>query len=149
MGQDKLSIVQEALLHLIRNSLDHGIETPETRLDAGKEEMGRITLTVKKTDIGTDIILIDDGSGINIQKVMSKAIASGLIGESNIDQMSEKEKIGLIFTPNLSTKEQVSEISGRGVGMDVVKKNIERLGGEINIKTSLGKSTEFYIIIPN
>ena len=149
MGQDKLSIVQEALLHLIRNSLDHGIETPETRLDAGKEEMGRITLTVKKTDIGTDIILIDDGSGINIQQVMNKAIASGLIGESNIDKMSEKEKIGLIFTPNLSTKEQVSEISGRGVGMDVVKKNIERLGGEINIKTSLGQSTEFYIIIPN
>ncbi|MEE2742377.1 MAG: ATP-binding protein, partial [Bdellovibrionota bacterium] len=149
MGQDKLTIVQETLLHLIRNSLDHGIEKPETRLGVGKVEAGQITLKIKKTDRGTDIILIDDGSGINIDKLMNKAIANGLVDRPDIDKMSEQEKIDFIFMPNLSTKEQVSEISGRGVGMDVVKKNIERLGGEINIKTVPGKSTEFYIIIPN
>ena len=149
MSHEKLGILQEALLHLIRNALDHGLETPEERKKRGKSERGLIQIDIIQKDKETKILLKDDGKGINIEQVSKKAINQGLISENELKNLTDKQKIDLIFSPNLSTKEQVSEISGRGVGMDIVKKNIERMGGKINIKTSFGQSTEFEIIIPD
>jgi chemotaxis protein histidine kinase CheA len=149
MSNEKLNIIQEALIHLIRNSLDHGVEKPNIRTRYGKNEIGQIGLTIEKRDHETKLILTDDGAGINLEKVTEKALSEGIINLKELEIMSDKDKIDLIFTPNLSTKEKISEISGRGVGMDVVKKNIEKIGGEIKIETVLGESTRFEITIPH
>ncbi|MEC8624533.1 MAG: ATP-binding protein, partial [Bdellovibrionota bacterium] len=149
MSREKLVILQEALLHLIRNSLDHGLESPEERKYKGKSEKGLILIDITQKDSETKIILKDDGNGINIDQVARKALSQGIISQDDMRGLTNEQKIDLIFSPNLSTKEQVSEISGRGIGMDIVKKNIEKMGGKIKIKTALGQSTEFEITIPN
>ena len=141
--------MQEAVLHLIRNALDHGLESPEERKKSGKSEKGLILIDIVQGDNETKILLKDDGKGINIDQVARKALNQGIISEEEMENLTDNQKIDLIFSPNLSTKEQVSEISGRGIGMDIVKKNIERMGGKINIRTDFGQSTEFEIIIPD
>jgi len=130
-------IIRESVIHLINNSISHGIE---------KSGLIEITVTRKKPDI--ILGLKDDGRGINSEDIYNKAIDKGLL-DGTKDFLNEEEKLQLIFKPGFSTAEKVSEMSGRGVGMDVVKKNIEGLGGDIIIRTELGKGTEFLLKIPS
>jgi two-component system, chemotaxis family, sensor kinase CheA len=148
LSPEMVTTIQESLLHLIRNSLDHGLENPDHRITHGKDEMGTIEVNIEKKDGHIFITLQDDGTGIDYKEVLKKAITSGLINQKEAQKMTKEEAIELIFTPNLSTKEQISEISGRGVGMDVVKKNIDQIGGSIHITTTPGELTSFEIKIP-
>lgn len=145
------SIVEEIgdpLVHIIRNSCDHGIETPETRLAAGKEEVGTIQLKAYHEGNHIVIQIIDDGKGLDAEMLKQKSIEKGIVTEKEADGMSEKEAFGLIFRPGFSTAAQVTSVSGRGVGMDVVKTNIEKLNGMIDIDSEVGRGTSMKLKIP-
>jgi two-component system chemotaxis sensor kinase CheA len=138
--------INDPLTHLVRNSLDHGIETPDVRLQAGKPEKGTIQLNAYH-DSGRIVIQIsDDGNGLDPEKIVAKAIAKGLIKPDQI--LSKHEIFNLIFEPGLSTKEEASNLSGRGVGMDVVKRNIELLRGSVAVDSELGLGTTVTIHLP-
>jgi len=138
--------INDPLTHLVRNSLDHGIETPEQRLQAGKPEKGTIQLNAYH-DSGRIVIQIsDDGRGLDPEKIVAKAITKGLIKPDQI--LSKTEIYNLIFEPGLSTKEEASNLSGRGVGMDVVKRNIELLRGSVSVDSELGQGTTVTIHLP-
>ncbi len=145
---DKLIVeeLSDPLIHIIRNAIDHGIESREERLLAGKPEAGTIIINAYQKGNHVVIEISDDGRGINLEKVRQKAIEKGIISPN--DELSKEDIINLIFTPGFSTKEEVSEISGRGVGMDVVKNNITKLSGMINVITEEGKGTTFIITLP-
>ena len=138
--------INDPLTHLIRNSLDHGIETPEHRVQAGKAAQGNITLNAFHDSGHIVIQITDDGAGLDTEKIVAKAIANGLITSS--EGMSQQEIFNLIFEAGLSTKQQASNLSGRGVGMDVVKRNIEALRGSVNIDSVMGKGTAITIHLP-
>jgi len=138
--------INDPLTHLIRNSLDHGIETPEERLLAGKSEVGKIELTARHQSGYIIIQIIDDGAGLNKEKILAKAIANGLINEDH--HLSDQETYNLIFAAGLSTKAQASDLSGRGVGMDVVRRNIEALRGSVVIDSIEGSGTTITIQLP-
>ncbi len=138
--------INDPLTHLIRNSLDHGIENPEDRLQAGKSEKGRIKLTAKHQSGQVIIQIIDDGAGLNKERIIAKAIANGIITDEH--NLSDQEIHNLIFAAGLSTKEQASDLSGRGVGMDVVRRNIEALRGSVNIDSREGEGTTITIQLP-
>lgn len=139
--------ISDPLMHLVRNALDHGIETPEERIVKGKDKKGTITLEAKNE--GSDVIIIikDDGKGLNKDKIRRKAAEAGLLPEGT-DQMTDKEIFNLIFLPGFSTKDNISEYSGRGVGMDVVIKNIEIINGSISVESKTDKGTEITLKIP-
>jgi len=148
LDKDKLYLLQDSMMHLVRNSLDHGIETPEVRSAKGKPEAGTVEIECSsKNPKYLRVIIRDDGGGIDIEKICNKGVEQGLINKDQVKKMSEKEKLELIFASTLSTKEEVSDLSGRGVGMDVVKKNLEEIGSKIEIQTELGRGTEFIIDI--
>ncbi len=138
----------DPLMHIIRNSLDHGLETPEERVAAGKEDTGAITIAAEQANGQMIITIEDDGRGINGDKVAQKAFENGQIDENQMASMSENDKAMLVFGAGLSTADQISEISGRGVGMDVVKTNIQKLGGAIKLDTGLGIGTTITIMLP-
>ncbi len=145
------SIIEEIgdpLIHIIRNSCDHGVESPEDRKVAGKPETGRVDL--KAYNEGNHIVIevVDDGKGLDADMLKQKAIEKGLISEREADTMSEKEAFGIIFKPGFSTAKVVSNVSGRGVGMDVVKTNVEKLNGIIEIDSEKGVGTVFKLKIP-
>ncbi|WP_026906933.1 chemotaxis protein CheA [Paucisalibacillus globulus] len=140
--------IGDPLVHLIRNSLDHGIETPEKRLQAGKAEEGKITLKAYHSGNHVFIDIVDDGAGINREKVEEKAIENGLISVEHSKQLSDEEVYHLIFASGFSTADQISDISGRGVGLDVVKNKIESLGGSIVVSSEPGKGSMFSIQLP-
>ena len=145
---DKMVVekISDPLMHMLRNSIDHGIETPEERLSAGKSKHGNVTLKTYP-DAGTIVIEIsDDGRGLPKEKILNKAISNGLIEENH--NLSDKEIYNLIFAAGLSTAEEVSDISGRGVGMDVVKRNIESLRGTVEIDSKPGEGSLFTIRLP-
>lgn len=145
------SIVEEIgdpLVHIIRNSCDHGIETGDVRVAAGKEEGGTIQLKAYHEGNHIVIQIIDDGKGLDTDMLKTKAMEKGLITEKEADGMSDKEAYGLIFRPGFSTAAQVTSVSGRGVGMDVVKTNIEKLNGMIDIDSELGQGTSMKLKIP-
>ncbi|MCC8367893.1 chemotaxis protein CheA [Xenorhabdus sp. PB61.4] len=135
----------DPLTHLVRNSLDHGIETPEKRLAAGKSETGNLTLAAEHQGGNICIEVIDDGAGLNREKILAKAQSQGLAVNEN---MSNEEVAMLIFAPGFSTAEIVTDVSGRGVGMDVVKRNIQDMGGQIQINFQEGKGTVIRILLP-
>ena len=146
LEKERLGLLQDALTHLVRNSIDHGIEVPSLRSLNGKDEMGVIEIEcLKKSESILQIILKDDGGGIDINRICEKAIKNNVMTKDDLINMSDKDKMELIFLPNFSTKEEVSEISGRGVGMDVVKKNIEILGAELEVVSNKDKGTQFII----
>lgn len=136
----------DPLVHIIRNAIDHGVETPEERLAAGKPEEGVVEVMAFHEGNFLVIQITDDGKGINGQKLLEKARAKGIIPESM--NLTEQQAVELIFHPGFSTKDQVSEVSGRGVGMDVVKTNIESLGGEVKVRSKVGTGSCFRLMLP-
>ena len=140
--------LSDPLTHMVRNACDHGLETREKRIQQGKKALGTMWLKAYH-EAGQIVVEIgDDGKGINTQKVADAAVARGQITQEQAKAMSEKERMALIFLPGLSTAEKVTDVSGRGVGMDVVKTNLDRLGGKVEIDSELGKGTVFRIKLP-
>lgn len=135
----------DPLTHLVRNSLDHGIEDPSTRLAAGKSEVGNLILSAEHQGGNICIEVTDDGAGLNREKILAKAASQGLAVS---DSMSDEDVGMLIFAPGFSTAEQVTDVSGRGVGMDVVKRNIQEMGGHVEIHSQAGKGTAIRILLP-
>ncbi|MDQ8201560.1 chemotaxis protein CheA [Pelagicoccus sp. SDUM812003] len=139
--------IGDPLVHMVRNALDHGLEaTSDDRVAAGKDETGTISLKAYHQGSNIVIELTDDGRGIDPEKVLKKAIANGIVDEG--DQLPKEEIYKLIFAPGFSTAEKITDISGRGVGMDVVRKNIEKLRGKVEIESELGKGSTFRILLP-
>jgi two-component system chemotaxis sensor kinase CheA len=141
-----LEKIVDPLVHLVRNSLDHGIETPERRLAVGKPESGRLTLAACHKGGNIEIEIADDGAGLNRDKILRKAQERGLVKAS--DHLSDEQIDELIFLPGFSTADQVSDLSGRGVGMDVVRKNIGSLGGQVEIQSTPGQGSRFTVRLP-
>ncbi|UQY42701.1 chemotaxis protein CheA [Mixta hanseatica] len=135
----------DPLTHLVRNSLDHGIESPDKRVANGKSAVGNLTLSAEHQGGNICIEVIDDGAGLNRERILAKALSSGLPVS---DAMSDEEVGMLIFAPGFSTAEQVTDVSGRGVGMDVVKRNIQEMGGHVEIASKQGKGTTIRILLP-
>ncbi|UIA85707.1 chemotaxis protein CheA [Erwinia tracheiphila] len=135
----------DPLTHLVRNSLDHGIEAPAKRLAEGKAAVGNLTLSAEHQGGNICIEVVDDGAGLNRERILAKALSSGLPVS---DSMSDEEVGMLIFAPGFSTAEQVTDVSGRGVGMDVVKRNIQEMGGHVEIASKQGKGTTIRILLP-
>lgn len=136
----------DPLTHMIRNAIDHGIEPPEARLASGKPEEGTIELSASQRAGNILIQITDDGAGIDRERLLRKAVEKGVVPPDAV--LSEDETYNLIFTPGFSTAEKVTDTSGRGVGMDVVRRNISNLGGRIQIQSTLGKGTRFTLILP-
>jgi len=145
---DKLIIedISDPMMHIIRNAIDHGIETPDKRLIAGKDEKGVIKLSSYQKGNHVVIQVEDDGSGIDIEKVKRKALEKGLI--PSLDAIPNREALDLIFLPGFSTSDKVSEISGRGVGMDVVRTNIAALSGMVDVESRVGEGSSMIITLP-
>lgn len=138
--------IYNPLVHMIRNSVDHGIETPEERVSLGKPERGLITLKAYHRGGNIVIAISDDGRGLNKEKLLKKAIKNGVINTE--EGLSDSEIYRLVFVPGLSTAEKVTDVSGRGVGMDVVKQAVEKLRGKIEIESTYGKGTSFITRFP-
>jgi two-component system chemotaxis sensor kinase CheA len=143
-----LDEIGDALVHLIRNSLDHGIEPPEERVAKGKNPRGTITLSATQEQSNIIISVEDDGRGMNPQTILAKAIAKGLIKAEDAERLDDRSKLQFVFLPGFSTAEKVSDISGRGVGMDVVKTKIEELGGSVRIDSTFGKGCKVTLMLP-
>lgn len=140
--------IGDPLIHLIRNAMDHGLETPDERLAAGKSRGGTLVLAAVHEGNQIIISITDDGRGIDTERVGRKAIEKGLITEEQFAAMSQREVFDLLFLPGFSTKEKTTDLSGRGVGMDVVKTNIKKLNGLIEIKSTKGVGSEFILRLP-
>ena len=143
-----LEMIQDPLTHLLRNAVDHGIESPEIRLANGKREEGAITLRAFHENGCVNIEISDDGGGIDAERVKEKALKTNLITAEMAAELSSRDSLQLIFLPGLSTARNVTDVSGRGVGMDVVKSNIERIGGTLDVQTRKGAGTTIKIAIP-
>ena len=139
-------LISDPLVHMVRNSVDHGIETPEDRRAARKAETGTVRIEAKHQAGEVWIVITDDGRGLNREKILAKAVERGLIKEGA--PMRDEEIYNLIFEPGFSTADKITDVSGRGVGMDVVRKNIEKVRGRVDITTQQGKGTTFIIHIP-
>jgi len=147
---DKIVLEQlsDVLMHLVRNAIDHGIETPEIRKTLGKNEQGTVSITCKAETKNIELIVKDDGAGIDFEKIRAKATKNYPERADEIKTMTEKELTPFLFMSGFSTKEQVSEISGRGVGLDVVWTNVEKIKGRISIESEFGKGTSFILKFP-
>ena len=143
-----IEAIKDPLTHIIRNSIDHGVESPEKRRAAGKAEEGLLHLRAFHEGGQVNIEISDDGAGINAARVKAKAIEKDLITADQASRLTEREAMNLIFLPGLSTADKITNVSGRGVGMDVVKTNIEKIGGSVDIQSSLGEGTTLRIKIP-
>lgn len=140
--------IGDPLMHMLRNAADHGLESTIDRIKLGKPQVGTIRLNAYQDGNNVTIEVADDGAGINVEKVKASAIKKGTITEEQAEMMSDKEAIDLLFQPAFSTSEKVSDISGRGVGLDVVKSKIEGLGGDVEVDTVLGEGTTFIVRLP-
>jgi two-component system chemotaxis sensor kinase CheA len=143
-----LDALAEPLMHLVRNAVDHGIELPAERVAAGKNAMGTLKLNAYYQGNQVVIELSDDGNGIDRERVVAKAIAANLLSDKEAEKLTESEALNLIFRPGLSTASQVTEISGRGMGMDIVESVLRRLKGNISIQTERGRGTTFQLRVP-
>jgi chemotaxis protein histidine kinase CheA len=140
--------IEEALLHLVRNAVDHGIESPEVREARGKAKAGRISIKALADGPRVRLVISDDGGGIDIQRVLQHAVEVGLVDAASVTAMGKKEALRLLFAPGFSTRTQVSEISGRGVGLDVVATIVNRVGGEVFVETEPRQGTTFTLEVP-
>ena len=140
--------LSDPIIHLIRNAVDHGVEGPQERLAAGKPEKSQVRLEARQEGDHIVLIVADDGKGMNAERLRAKALEKGLITDEEANTMDERQSFNLVFLPGFSTMEVASDVSGRGVGMDVVRTNIQKLNGSIEIKSSPGKGTSFVISLP-
>jgi two-component system chemotaxis sensor kinase CheA len=143
-----IEAIKDPLMHIVRNSCDHGIELPDVRMRAGKPSRGTLTLRAYHEGGQVNIEIGDDGGGIDVERVKQKAIEKGILRPEQADKLSEREALGLIFQPGFSTAQVVTNISGRGVGMDVVKSHIEKIGGIVDVSSRPGEGTTVKIRIP-
>jgi two-component system chemotaxis sensor kinase CheA len=148
LDREMIEMIRDPLTHIIRNSVDHGIEKPAERLKAGKREIGVLSVSARQSGNQILIDIHDDGRGIDGKKLVEKAIASGLLTKDDAAQLSPREQLALIFEAGLSTAKEVTAISGRGVGMDVVRSNIERIGGIVEVDSRLGEGTRMTLRVP-
>lgn len=148
LDRQVLEMIKDPLTHMIRNSADHGLEQPKKRLAAGKPELGTIKLNAYHEGGHVIIQISDDGAGLNIERIKQKAIASGLATEADLEEMSDQQIGNFIFKAGFSTAETITSVSGRGVGMDVVRSNIEKIGGTVDVRTNPGKGSVFTVKIP-
>ncbi len=148
LDRQVLELIKDPLTHMVRNSADHGLEGPEERRRAGKPETGKVVLNAYHEGGHIIIEITDDGRGLPVGKIKAKAIANGLATEAELDQLTDQQIYQFIFKAGFSTAEKITSISGRGVGMDVVRSNIEKIGGTIELKSSPGKGSTFIIKIP-
>lgn len=143
-----IEAIGDPLTHMVRNSVDHGIEMPEKRMANQKEPTGTVTLRAYHQAGKVRIDICDDGGGIDTNRLKEKAVSKGIITAERASQMSDRDAVWLIFHPGFSTAEKISDVSGRGVGMDVVRTNIERIGGSVDIESTLGQGTSVQITLP-
>jgi two-component system chemotaxis sensor kinase CheA len=143
-----IEAIKDPLTHLVRNSVDHGIELPEARLKAGKDRIGRLILRAFHEGGQVNIEISDDGAGLNAERIRKKALERAVITAEQATRMTEREIFNLIFLPGFSTAEKVTNVSGRGVGMDVVKTNVEKIGGTVDVQSNLGRGTTVRVKIP-
>lgn len=148
LDRNVVEAIYDPLVHIVRNAVDHGLESPEEREKLGKDRVGKINITAEHRGNGIEIIVTDDGKGIDRDAVLKKAIQKGLVDPEEAKNMAEKDLFALLFLPGFSTKAQATEVSGRGVGLDVVKKNIEEIHGKVEISSEKGQFTRFIIRLP-
>ena len=148
LDKNMIEMLADPMIHIMRNSLDHGVELPEARVEVGKTAEGNVKLNAFAQSDKIIITIEDDGAGINVERVINKVLEKGLLSLDAIEKMSDNEKAELVLLPGLSTADSITEFSGRGVGMDVVKKSIESFGGNISIRTESGKGTTISLAIP-
>lgn len=148
MDRSMLEEINDPLIHLVRNSVDHGIESSEERRAAGKPERGQLTLTARHEQGRVILTVEDDGGGINAEKLRKSAVQKGLISAEEAAGLTEEQSIDLMFLAGLSTAQKTTDISGRGVGLDIVNTNIQRINGSIQVETKLGQGTCFQIVLP-
>ena len=148
LDRQLLEVIKDPLTHMVRNSCDHGLETPADRKAAGKPETGTVTLSAYHEGGHIIVEIIDDGRGINIERVKQKAITNGIATAEDLAEMSEKQIAQFVFAAGFSTAEKVTSVSGRGVGMDVVKTNIQKIGGTIDLDSNWGKGSKVAVKIP-
>tara|TARA_R110001583_G_scaffold50189_9_gene156646 strand:+ start:7050 stop:9338 length:2289 start_codon:yes stop_codon:yes gene_type:complete len=148
LDKNLVEALADPLVHLVRNSVDHGIEMPDIRMQSGKEKEGRILLSAAQEGDHILLVIEDDGAGMDAEKLKQIAINKGILDQDGADRMTDKEAYSLIFAPGFSTKVEISDISGRGVGMDVVKTGISKLNGTISIDSAIGKGTRLEIKVP-
>lgn len=148
LDKNLVEALADPLIHLVRNSVDHGIEMPEARVAAGKSRTGKVILSASQEGDHIELAIVDDGGGMDPDKLRAIAVKRGLMDEDAASRLTDKECFNLIFAPGFSSKEQISDISGRGVGMDVVKTAINTLNGSIDIDSEMGKGTKITIKVP-
>jgi two-component system chemotaxis sensor kinase CheA len=148
LDREMIEMIRDPLTHIIRNAVDHGIELPADRLKAGKREIGILAVSARQSGNQILIDIHDDGRGVDGKKLVEKAVSAGIIDKVEAANLTEREQLALIFEAGLSTANQVTAISGRGVGMDVVRSNIERIGGIVEVDSKLGEGTRMTLRVP-
>jgi two-component system, chemotaxis family, sensor kinase CheA len=148
LDREMVEMVRDPLTHIIRNAIDHGIEPPEKRREADKRPAGLLKFAARQSGNRISLAISDDGRGIDVDRLEAKALAAGVYTRAELTRMDERQKRLLIFEPGLSTADSVSSVSGRGVGMDVVRANIEKVGGSIDVFSQPGEGTTFYLQLP-
>lgn len=148
LDRSVIEVIGDPLLHILRNSVDHGLESPETREELGKPRQGRVLVRAYHQDNHIVIEIRDDGRGIDADKIRQKAVEKELLTKDQADRLTDREALQYIFSSGFSTAAEVSEVSGRGVGMDIVRSNIQRLGGLIDLETEVGKGSRFVLRLP-
>ncbi|MBL8656229.1 MAG: chemotaxis protein CheA [Altererythrobacter sp.] len=148
LDREMIEMVRDPLTHIIRNAIDHGLESPAERVRAGKREIGLLRFAARQSGNRISLVITDDGRGVAGDRLAAKAVAAGLCSEAEAGRMSERQKLLLMFEPGLSTADAVSAVSGRGVGMDVVRANIEKVGGSIDVTSRPGEGTSFHLQLP-
>ena len=148
LDRQLLEMIKDPLTHMVRNSCDHGLEMPDDRTAAGKSDTGTVTLSAYHEGGHIIIDIIDDGKGLNVERIKEKAIENGITTPTELESLSDQQIMQFIFRAGFSTADKVTSVSGRGVGMDVVRTNIEKIGGTIELSSELGKGSKFSIKIP-
>ena len=148
LDREMIEVVRDPLTHIIRNAVDHGIEPPSDRLAAGKREIALLSIAARQSGNTISIVVSDDGRGLDEERIAAKAVATGLVSEGQLREMGRDKVLQLIFEPGFSTAEKVTGVSGRGVGLDVVRQNLERVGGSIKVSSQPGVGTLFTLQIP-
>lgn len=148
LDREMIEMIRDPLTHIVRNAVDHGIEKPADRLKGGKREIGLLSVSARQSGNQILIDISDDGRGIDGKRLVEKAIAAGILEAADAAKLTAKERLQLIFEPGLSTAQQVTQISGRGVGMDVVRSNVERIGGIVEVDSAPGQGTRMTLRVP-